>query len=67
MWEIYIFCFSPHIKPHTAKLNFSVLLKHFREIHRELHFLVKIVTFSERSTEILRKFVFLNMFEKGKS
>ena len=38
----------------------------FREIQRELRFLVKKVTFSETSTEILREFVFLNMFERGK-
>ena len=36
----------------------------FREIHREVLFLVKKVTISEKSTEILRKFVFLNKFEK---
>ena len=57
-------CFSPQSEPHTAELCFSVVLKHFGEIHRELRFLVKKVTISERSTEKLRKFVFLNMFEK---
>ena len=34
------------------------------EIHRELFFLFKKVTISEMSTEDLRKFVFLTMFEK---
>ena len=39
----------------------------FGEIYRELLFLVKKVTISETSTEILWKFVFLTMFERGKS
>ena len=34
------------------------------KIHRELIFLVKKVAISERSTETLRKFVYLNKFEK---
>ncbi len=38
----------------------------FGEIYRELLFLVKKETISERSTEILRKFVLFNMFEKEK-
>ena len=33
--------------------------------NRELLFLFQKVTLSEKSTEILRKFVFLNKFEKG--
>ena len=46
---------------------FHVVLRHFRwKIHRELLFLVKKVAISEKSTEILKKFVFLNMFQKGK-
>ncbi len=36
-------CFSPQSEPHTAKLCFSVVLKHLVEIHREL-FLVQKVT-----------------------
>ena len=56
---------SPQIEPHTAKLCFSVFLSIFGEINRELLYLVKKVAISERSTEILRKFVFLNMFRKG--
>ena len=44
-----------------------VVLKHFWKIHRELLFLVKKVTISESNTEILRKFVFPTMLEKGKS
>ena len=35
------------------------------EIHRELFFLDIKVTILQSSTEILRKFVFLTMFEKG--
>ena len=46
---------------------FLLFWSNFGEIHRELLFLVKKVAISERSTEIIRKFVFLNMFEKGKS
>ena len=38
----------------------------FREIHWEILFLVKKLTISVRSSEILRKFVFLNKFEKEK-
>ena len=50
---------------HTAKLCLSVVLKHFGGIHREIFFLDIKVTISETSTEILRKLVFLNIFEKG--
>ena len=51
--------------PHTAKLFFSVVLKHFwRNSQRTSLFRPK-SDMSERSTEILRKFVFLNIFEKG--
>ena len=60
-------CFSPKSEPHTAKLRLSVVLKIFGEIYRELFFLDIIVTVSEKSTEILKKFVFLTMFERGKS
>ena len=57
-------CFSPQIEPHSAKLCLSVVWTIFGEIHRELFFLVNKVTFSETTTDILRKFVFLTMFEK---
>ena len=53
------------IHPHTAKLCFSVVLKHFGKIPRELLFLLKKVTISEKSTEIFRTFVFPNKSEKG--
>ena len=48
-------------------LNYAFMLfwSIFGEIHRELLFLVKKGTFSEKSTEIFRKFVFLTMFENG--
>ena len=50
------------------QLNYAFLLfwSIFGEMNRELLFLVKKVAISERSTEILRKLVFLNMFVKGK-
>ena len=57
-------CFSPHSEPHSAKLCFSVVLNIFQEIHREHLFLVKKVAIAERSTEILRNLVFLDMFVK---
>ena len=58
-------CFSPKSEPPTTKLCFSVVLNHFGGSHRELLILVKKVAISERSTEKLRNFFFLNMFEKG--
>ena len=50
------------------QLNYAFLLfwSIFWEIHRELLFLVQKLTISEKSPEILRKFVFLNKFEKVK-
>ncbi len=53
--------FSPQNEPHTVKLCFSVVLKHFWGNS------LKSSLFSQKSdcSEILRKFVFLNMFEKG--
>ena len=51
-----------HIQKNYAFLLFWSILG---EIHRELLFLVQKVTISEKSTEILRKFVSLNKFEKG--
>ena len=59
--------FPPQSEPHTAKLCFSVVLKHFWGNSQRASFLVKKVTISERSTELYRKFVFLNKFEEGKS
>ena len=59
--------FSPQSEPHTAKLCFSVVLKHFVENSQRTSIFSQKMAISERSTVILRKFVFLNMFEKGKS
>ena len=49
--------------------NYAFLLfwRIFGEIHRELYFLDIKETISETSTEIVRKIVFLTMFERGKS
>ncbi len=57
-------CFSPQNKPYTAKLCFLVVLK------RVLGNSLKTSLFSqksdsEKSSEILGKFVFLNMLENG--
>ena len=51
-----------HIQLNYASLLFSSI---FGEIYRKILFLVKKSDYLERSTEILRKFVFLNKFEKG--
>ena len=50
-------------------LNYDFLLfcSIYGEIHRELFFLDLKMTILETSTEILRKLVFLTMFEGGKS
>ena len=58
-------CFSPQSEPHSAKLCFSVVLKHFRGNSQRTSLLSPKSPISEKSTEILRKVVFLNMFEKG--
>ncbi len=60
-------CFSPQSEPHTAKLCFSVVLKNFWEISQRTSLFRQNMAISERSTEILRKFVFLDMCEKGKT
>ena len=59
--------FSPQSEAHTAKLCLSVFWSIFVEIHTELFFLDIKVAISEMSTEILKKFVFLTIFERGKS
>ena len=50
-------------------LNYAFLLfwSFLGEIHRELFFRNIKVTISEKSAKILRKIVFLTMFERGKS
>ena len=56
-------CFSPQCEPPTAKHSFSVFLKYFwGNLQRTSHFSQKSVI-TERSTEILRKFVLL--FSEG--
>ena len=59
--------FSPQSEPHTAKLCLSVVLRILGEIQRELFFLDIKVTISETSTEIRRNYVFLTLFDRGKS
>ena len=59
----YIF---PKNEPHTTKLCFSVVFKHFWENLLKTSLFSQKVAISERSTEILREFFFLNKFEKGK-
>ena len=57
--------FSPQTEPHTVKLYLSVVLKHFLgKFIENFSFLDTKVTLSKKITEILRKFVFLTMFEK---
>ncbi len=58
--------FSPQTEQHTAKVCFSFLLKHFWENSQRTSLFSQKVIIWEKSTEILRKFVFLNKFEKGK-
>ena len=67
MWDMLIKpCFSPQSEPHTAKLCFSVVLRHFcGNSQRTSLYGKKKMVISERSTIILRKLVFLNIFEKG--
>ena len=57
--------FSPQSEPHTAKLFFFVVLKHFGGNSQRTSLFIKRGTVAENSNEILRKFVFLNIFEKG--
>ena len=59
--------FSPQNKPHTAKLCFSVVLKYFRANSLKTSLFSQKLTISERNTEIIRKFVFHNKFEKGQT
>ena len=57
--------FSPQISHIQLNYVFLLFWSIFGEIHRELLFFDQKVTISERRTEILTKFVFLNMFENG--
>ena len=58
-------CYSSKVS--HIRLNYAVLFfcSIFWVIHRELFYLDIKVTISEISTEIIRKFVFLTMFERG--
>ena len=31
-------CFSHQIEPHTSKISFSIVLKHFRDTEKTCHF-----------------------------
>ncbi len=57
-------CIFPQNEPHTAKLCFAVVLKHFWANSLQTSLFSLKMTISERITEIFRKFVFLNKFEK---
>ena len=52
-------------EPYTAELCFSVVLKHFGGKSLKFSLFSQKMTISERRSEILRKFVFHNKFEKG--
>ncbi len=60
-------CFSPQSGPHTAKLYFSVVFKHFGVNSKRTSLFIQKKAISESCMEILRKFVFLNKFERGES
>ena len=60
-------CFSPQSEPLELYYAFLLVRSIFGEVHTEPLFLVKKVTTSEKSTEILRKFVSLYKFEMGKN
>ena len=49
----------------SAKLCFSVVLKHFRGNSQRTFLFSPKNNYLRKNTELLRKFVFLNMFEKG--
>ena len=57
--------FLPKLSHIQLNYVFQLFWIIFGEIHREHLFLDQKVTISERRTEILTKFVFLNMFENG--
>ena len=51
--------------PHTAKQCFSVVLKHFRGNSQRTSLFSPKSDYLRKNTELLRKFVLLNIFEKG--
>ena len=67
-WDIYKQKkISPQNETHTAKLCFSVILKHFWGNSLKNSLFIQKLTISERSSEILRKNAFLTTFLKEKS
>ena len=60
-------CFIHKLKQILLNYAFLLFWSLLGEIHRILFFLDIKVTISETSTEIRRKFIFLTMFEMGKS
>ena len=59
-------CFSPQSEIYTAKLCFTVVLKHFRGNSQRTSLFSPNYDYLSKDTEILRKLVFLNKFENGK-
>ena len=57
--------FSTKSEPHTAKLCFSLVLENFLGNSQRTSLISQKIDISEKSTEKLRKFVFLKKFEKG--
>ena len=64
-YKININCFTPQNEPHTSIQYLPVGLKYFRRNLLKTFFLLKKMDLSERSSEIVEKFVYLNKFEKG--
>ena len=60
-------CFSPQCEPHTDKLCFSVVLKHFRGNSQKKSLFVQKSDFLRKKHWKSQKFVKLNFFEKGQS
>ena len=57
--------FSPQSEPPREKICFSVIFKHFVGNSQRTSLFSPKSDISEKSTEILRNFFFLNKFEKG--
>ncbi len=58
-------CFSPQSEQPTANLFFFFFLKDFGGNSQRSSLFIPKMTISETSKEKLRKFVFLNKFDKG--
>ena len=59
-------CFSPVSEPHTAKLCFSVVLKHFLGNSQRTSLFSPKIDYLRKEPRNTQKFFFLNKFEKGK-